>query len=233
MYINDIFNGVNDVYVTGLGKWIPGLLFADDAVVLSESSFQRLKIKVVLLNTERAHPHSYNGNVTIISNYYTSDKLQIALDVITKWSYIHAIFLKNQLIPTAIKLKVLQSVLIPIGTYGGELFGMSESRIKPIQIIADRALRVIAGANRATAMSRLREEFGIKSINSVCSRLRERSHFKWPSSKTWIADLIRCLLKSRSSIWVSGTLGWQKIYNCCLEQSATRIGIYARNSRND
>ncbi|PVU92578.1 hypothetical protein BB561_003740 [Smittium simulii] len=35
-------------------------------------------------------------------------------------------FLKNQNIPAAIRLKVLQSVLIPIGTYGGELFGMSE-----------------------------------------------------------------------------------------------------------
>ncbi|PVU92721.1 hypothetical protein BB561_003641 [Smittium simulii] len=35
---------------------------------------------------------------------------------------------------------------------------MGKSRIKPIQIIADRAIRVIAGANRATAMIRLRED---------------------------------------------------------------------------
>ncbi|PVU93505.1 hypothetical protein BB561_003249 [Smittium simulii] len=116
MYINDIFNGVYGVHVSGFSKWIPGLLFADDAVVIAE----------------------------------LSDKLQIAI------------------------LKVVQSALIPIGTYGGEFFGMSKFRIKPIHIIADRALRVIAGANRATAMSRLPDLIR----NSYKSR-----------SKTWVSGL--------------------------------------------
>ncbi|PVU92850.1 hypothetical protein BB561_003576 [Smittium simulii] len=100
-------------------------------------------------------------------------------------------FLKNQNIPAAIRLKVLQSVLIPIGTYGGELFGMSEVRTRPIQIIADKSLQLIANVSKATAINRLRTEFGITSINSICSRARERAYFKWPISKTWIADLIR------------------------------------------
>ncbi|PVU94761.1 hypothetical protein BB561_002264 [Smittium simulii] len=104
-------------------------------------------------------------------------------------------FLKNQNIPVAIRLKVLQSVLIPIGTYGGELFGMSEVRTRPIQIIADKSLRLIANVSKATAINRLRTEFGISSINSICSRARERAYFKWPISKTWIADLIRQPLK--------------------------------------
>ncbi|PVU95766.1 hypothetical protein BB561_001609 [Smittium simulii] len=50
MYKNVIFDVVDGVHVSGLGKWIPGLLFADDAIVIAESS----------------------------------DKLQIALNVITK-----------------------------------------------------------------------------------------------------------------------------------------------------
>ncbi|PVU95553.1 hypothetical protein BB561_001761 [Smittium simulii] len=129
-------------------------------------------------------------------------------------------------------LKVLQSVLIPIGTYGGELFGMSEVRTRPIQIIADKSLRLIANVSKATAINRLRTEFGISSINSICSRARERAYFKWPISKTWIADLIRQPLKSRSSTWVSGTLRWQKKYNATIEQGATRATIEARNVRN-
>ncbi|PVU91574.1 hypothetical protein BB561_004331 [Smittium simulii] len=40
--------------------------------------------------------------------------------------------LVSRSIPTAIRLKELQSVLISIGTYGGELFGMSEQRNNPI-----------------------------------------------------------------------------------------------------
>ncbi|OMJ19331.1 LINE-1 retrotransposable element ORF2 protein [Smittium culicis] len=37
-YINDIFKGVRGVWVPGLTSRIPGLLFADDAVLLAESS---------------------------------------------------------------------------------------------------------------------------------------------------------------------------------------------------
>ncbi|OMJ16828.1 hypothetical protein AYI70_g6351, partial [Smittium culicis] len=37
-YINDIFEGVRGVCVPGLTSRIPGLLFADDAVLLAESS---------------------------------------------------------------------------------------------------------------------------------------------------------------------------------------------------
>ncbi|OMJ26383.1 hypothetical protein AYI70_g213, partial [Smittium culicis] len=37
-FINDIFKGVRGVQVPGLTSRIPGLLFADDAVLLAESS---------------------------------------------------------------------------------------------------------------------------------------------------------------------------------------------------
>ncbi|PVU86750.1 hypothetical protein BB561_006571 [Smittium simulii] len=101
------------VRVPGMKSKIPGLLFADDAVVLAESS----------------------------------EEMQLALDNITTWSDLHEIeinnikcamygtysFLKNQNITTAIRLKVLQSVLIPIGTYGGELFGMTDLIRQPLK----------------------------------------------------------------------------------------------------
>ncbi|PVU86640.1 hypothetical protein BB561_006624, partial [Smittium simulii] len=106
-----------------------------------------------------------------------------------------------------------KSVLIPIGTHSGKLFGMSESRIKPIQIISDKALIVIVGANRTRAMSRLREEFGIPSINLI-------------------SDLIQHPYKSRSNTWLSGTLRWQKRYNHSIKQGATKIFIDARNVKN-
>ncbi|PVU88616.1 hypothetical protein BB561_005754 [Smittium simulii] len=105
---------------------------------------------------------------------------------------------------------------MPIGTYGGELFGMSEVRTRPIQIIAVKSLRLIDNVSKATAINRLRTEFGIPSINSICSRARKRAYFKWPISKTWVADLIRQLLKIRLSTWLS---------------DATRATIEARNVR--
>ncbi|OMJ17876.1 hypothetical protein AYI69_g7262 [Smittium culicis] len=37
-FINDIFKGISGVEVPGLPNHIPGLLFADDAVVLADSA---------------------------------------------------------------------------------------------------------------------------------------------------------------------------------------------------
>ncbi|OMJ20717.1 hypothetical protein AYI70_g3936 [Smittium culicis] len=39
-YINNIFDGIQGVFVPSLGKRIPGLLFADDAVVIVDSAEQ-------------------------------------------------------------------------------------------------------------------------------------------------------------------------------------------------
>ncbi|PVU86342.1 hypothetical protein BB561_006738 [Smittium simulii] len=45
MFINNIFDGVDGAYVPGLGKYLPGLLFADNVVVLAELSD---KLQIVL-----------------------------------------------------------------------------------------------------------------------------------------------------------------------------------------
>ncbi|OMJ29826.1 hypothetical protein AYI69_g646, partial [Smittium culicis] len=44
---------------------------------------------------------------------------------------------------------------MPIGCYGGETFGMSEQRVKPIQIEIDKAIRIVARVGKSAAMERL------------------------------------------------------------------------------
>ncbi|PVU96319.1 hypothetical protein BB561_001254 [Smittium simulii] len=75
-------------------------------------------------------------------------------------------------------------VLIPIGAYGGELFGISEQRNSPVQKASDQALRLIAGVGKNTALNRLRTEYGINTISSKTSYLRERDYIKWPILRT-------------------------------------------------
>ncbi|PVU92657.1 hypothetical protein BB561_003710 [Smittium simulii] len=111
-------------------------------------------------------------------------------------------FLKNKSIPTAIRLKALQSVLILIGTYVGELFGMSEQRNSPIQKVSDQALRLIAGVGIKTALNRLRAEFVINTIKSKKSCLRERDYIKWPTSRLQDIGKIRT-----GSYWTCEKLG--------------------------
>ena len=119
------------------------------------------------------------------------------------------------------------------GTYGGELFGMSEQRNAPIQKVADLALRTIAGVGRNCALSRLRSEFSVNSIFTKTSCLRERAHIKWPTLRTWIADLCKYTIKSKSSTWVSGTTRWINRYTNTTIKKNTAQTILERYNKND
>ncbi|PVU88030.1 hypothetical protein BB561_006063, partial [Smittium simulii] len=76
------------------------------------------------------------------------------------------------------EIKMQNAITDSIGKYGGELFGKSKSRIKPIQILADRALRVIACASRATAMTDLiRHLYKSRSNTWVSGTLRWQKRY--------------------------------------------------------
>ncbi|OLY81483.1 hypothetical protein AYI68_g4408, partial [Smittium mucronatum] len=73
-------------------------------------------------------------------------------------------FLNRSDVPINLKIKLINSVLMPIGCYGGEPFGMSEARVKPIQSEIDKAIRLAAKVGKSAAMERVRTELGIKSV---------------------------------------------------------------------
>ncbi|OLY81986.1 hypothetical protein AYI68_g3902 [Smittium mucronatum] len=80
---------------------------------------------------------------------------------------------------------------MPTGCYGGETFGMSEARVKSIQVEIEKAIRLVANVGKSAAMERVRADLGIKSVFLKTSTARERAYNKWPTLKTWIADFIR------------------------------------------
>ncbi|OMJ18935.1 hypothetical protein AYI69_g6823 [Smittium culicis] len=53
-------------------------------------------------------------------------------------------------------------------------------------------------------MERIRDEPGITSMFMRTSTARERAYHKWPTSKTWIADLIKAPMKARMATWSTG-----------------------------
>ncbi|OMJ27286.1 hypothetical protein AYI69_g3279, partial [Smittium culicis] len=89
-------------------------------------------------------------------------------------------FLRRTDVLTALKIKFINSVLMPIGCYGGETFGMSEARCKPIQSEIDKAIRMVANVGKSAAMERIRDELGISSVFMRTSTARERAFHKWP-----------------------------------------------------
>ncbi|OMJ17847.1 RNA-directed DNA polymerase from mobile element jockey [Smittium culicis] len=113
-------------------------------------------------------------------------------------------FLRRSDVLTALKIKFVNSVLMLIGCYGGETFGMSEARCKPIQSEIDKAIQMVTNVGKSAAMERIRDELGITSVFMRTSTARERAYHKWPTSKTWIADLIKAPMKARMTTWSTG-----------------------------
>ncbi|OMJ16579.1 hypothetical protein AYI70_g6501, partial [Smittium culicis] len=119
-------------------------------------------------------------------------------------------FLRRSDVLTTLKIRFINSVLMPIGCYGRETFTMSEARCKPIQSEIDKAIRMVANVSKSAVMKRIRDELGISSVFMRTSTARERAYHKWPTSKTWIADLIKAPMKARMATWVTGSARWIK-----------------------
>ncbi|OMJ18502.1 hypothetical protein AYI70_g5321 [Smittium culicis] len=142
-------------------------------------------------------------------------------------------FLRRSDVLTALKIKFINSVLMPIGCYGGERFGMSEASFKPIQAEIDEAIRLVAKVRKSAAMERIRDELGISSVFMRTSTARERAYHKCPTSKTWIADLIKAPMKARMATWVTGSARWIKKFCSQDSNGQTIITIVDRKQRNN
>lgn len=121
-------------------------------------------------------------------------------------------FLMKYNIPVYFKLMAVRSVLIPILTYGSELWGFSTERTKALQKVVDSACRLIMKGGRNTCLSRLRVQLGVEELASKTAANRSRAFTKWASSLTYIADVIRERPKFRKATWVSGSERWIKRY---------------------
>ncbi|OMJ21825.1 hypothetical protein AYI69_g5649 [Smittium culicis] len=143
-------------------------------------------------------------------------------------------FLNRSDVLTELKIRLINSVLLPIGCYGGETFGMSENRCRPIQTVIDQATRMVAKVGKNAAMERIREELGISSVFLRTSTARERAFIKWAISKTWIADLTKQLIKAEKSTWVTECSTWIKKYctKSASDQTVTKLArIKAKNNK--
>ncbi|OMJ18983.1 RNA-directed DNA polymerase from mobile element jockey [Smittium culicis] len=235
-FINDIFKGVRGVRVPGLTSRIPGLLFADDAVLLAESSadlqitlntitewsdtwemaVNASKCGVMTISGELTTDMTLQGQKVDSTDQYTylgyimnskwdvSDTIKNNKNKVRKAVYAAYSFLRRSDVLTALKIKFINSVLMPIGCYDGETFGMSEARCKPIQSEIDKSIRMVANVGKSAAMERIRDELGISSVFMRTSTARERAYHKWPTSITWIADLITAPMKARMATWSTG-----------------------------
>ncbi|OMJ16160.1 RNA-directed DNA polymerase from mobile element jockey, partial [Smittium culicis] len=178
------------VDVPGIPNHIPGLLFADDAVVLANSAenlqtsldaisawsdawemaVNAFKCAIMAINCDDAAEMTLQRQTIRTADNYT----YLGYIMNSKWDASGTIrnnklkaqkalysaygFLNGSNVLTALKIKFINSTLLPIGCYGGEKFGMSEARCHPIQTVIDQATRLVAKVGKSAAMERIREE---------------------------------------------------------------------------
>ncbi|OMJ13647.1 RNA-directed DNA polymerase from mobile element jockey [Smittium culicis] len=242
VFINDIFKGAPGMFFPGLTSRIPGLLFADDAVLFAESSAElqdaldtitewsdtwemavnASKCGIMTISGELTTNMTLQGQKVDSTDQYTylgyimnskwdvSGTINNNKNKVRKAVYAAYSFLRRSDVLTTLKIKFINSVLMPIGCYGGETFGMSEARCKPIQSEIDKAIRLVANVGISAAMERIRDELGIASVFIRISTARERAYHKCTTSKTSIADLIKAPMKARMATWVTGSARWIK-----------------------
>ena len=253
LYINDIFEGIEGISVPGISSRIPGLLFADDAVVFADTEEVlvqctnmlnnwaikwEMKINVrkcgilvfptrtsqvpelagsslsVMIGEEavpKVDRYTYLGvtldkdlnRVTMIGNNIAKGRK--ALGALKR-------FLCRRAYPTHLKVLLVKAKLIPILTYGGEIWGMNTQLAERAQKVCDEACRTTVRGGKSTGLRRVREELGIDTIASIVAKKRLRALTKFGSLRTWIASLISCKAKSRYDTWVTGGTRWVKTF---------------------
>ena len=120
-------------------------------------------------------------------------------------------------IPLYIRKTIMSACLVPVLTYGGELWGMNEERSKGLQKILTKGLKALLrlkARSNITAASTMGLELKVPSIGAMASAAKTRALLKYPSNKTIISKLVRrppSGLKKRT--WVSGGFQWLKTYN--------------------
>ena len=124
-------------------------------------------------------------------------------------------FIANGTIPIWVRRHVLTSIILPRMLYGSELWGMNGVRSEPAQRVADKATRLllsIGGMGAGLSLNAMREELGIGKVEAMAAARRARAIIKYPSLRTWIAELIKCPLTAQKATWVSGTTRWINRY---------------------
>ncbi|OMJ24308.1 hypothetical protein AYI70_g1674 [Smittium culicis] len=207
---------------------ITGLLFADDAVLLAESSADlhaALDTITEWSDTwEMAVNASKCGIMTISGELTTDMTLQgQKVDSTDQYTYLGYIMNSKWDVSGIInnnKNKVRKAV------YAAYSF---LKRCKSIQSEFDKAIRMVSNVGKSAAMERNRDELGIASVFMRSSTARERAYHKWPTSKTWIADLIKVPMKARMATWVTGSARWIKKFCSQDSNGQTIITIVNRH----
>lgn len=251
LYINDLLEEVAGVSVPGQRETLPGLLFADDAVVLAATErsleedlrrvdawctrwrmrLNRSKCGVLRVGCAGSGVQSIAG-IPVVSSYtYLGVVIDESLSQHTMvrgrrdaarnaLQAMQALLLRRA-VPVAVKLPLIRSALVPVATYGCELFGMNTARVAPLSAVVDRGMQMVLGCTRSFCRRVAYEELGIEPVPVRAAKARMRAVLKWSGLQTRMADMVAAVPRQRRCAWVTQTQRWVRRFARNTEQYAT------------
>lgn len=103
-------------------------------------------------------------------------------------------FLRLRSVAVALRAEVLRAVVMPVATYGAEVWGSAKGLVNGLQTVINRGMRLCLGFtanNTAVSVPAMQRELGIPPVHCVCAGLACRAAMKFPTVRTWIAKLLR------------------------------------------
>jgi len=130
-----------------------------------------------------------------------------------------------------IHVRLIKATLVPVLTYGGEIWGMSDTRAALAQRVLNRALRSLVRLGDRSSLAStatLSVESGIAPISAMVSAARARAYTKYRTLRTVVSlvmnhppprvapagvgvpNVIRQAMRRQT--WLTGTPSWMRRY---------------------
>ena len=120
-------------------------------------------------------------------------------------------FLRCTSITPAMKVTMVKSCVVSTMLYGSEIWGMKVRRILQMRKVILTAARWILGFRGPPSLSStggLLMELGLEDIAATVACRRTRAYLKFPSLKTWVAELLNNPYRLKQKNWLTITEMW-------------------------
>jgi hypothetical protein len=121
-------------------------------------------------------------------------------------------FLRDPKLPLELKLAVIRSKILSVGTYGGEWVGLCQARTDIVQKSLNTALKLALNSSTKSNLHSIRTmsmELMVPTIEQKMAEMRIRLWQKAETTKTWLGRLLQTHNRfvSKNKVWSTQT-GW-------------------------
>jgi hypothetical protein len=122
----------------------------------------------------------------------------------------------------AAKLDVIRSAIFPVFSFGGEVLGMGVTRVKSLESVWGRCVRLVTKGEGWCGAAVLIQELGLSYVHASMSAMRARAAGKYPGLRTIIKNLAGT---EKPSLWARQAAQWLNREGINVEVESVRTSV--------